>query len=103
MEPKEFAVILQRAATLVGGVEPLRVRLNVSPDLIERWLEGRGKVPPAVFLKTIDILLEALSSGRPDREKRRQTISQSRQLIERAEANVAVSLNIARENAALRL
>ena len=41
---------LQRAAELVGGVDTLAHRLNVSPEKLEYWLSGVLPVPTEVFL-----------------------------------------------------
>ncbi|HXJ52852.1 MAG TPA: YdaS family helix-turn-helix protein [Burkholderiales bacterium] len=49
---------LQRAAELVGGVDTLAHRLNVSPEKLEYWLSGVLPVPTEVFLALVDLILE---------------------------------------------
>lgn len=54
-----YAVCIERAATLVGGYEALAARLKVPAAVLERWAHGDGLGTRWVFLKAIDILLEA--------------------------------------------
>lgn len=49
---------LQRAAELLGGIDALRVYLDVTPIKLGIWMRG-GAVPPGdVFLQVVDLLLE---------------------------------------------
>ena len=49
---------LLRAAGILGGVDPLAERLQVHPALLGLWMRGTIALPPEVFLKVVDILLE---------------------------------------------
>jgi hypothetical protein len=47
---------LQRAAEILGGIDELRACLQVSLLHLEAWMQGRARLPDAVFLKVVDIL-----------------------------------------------
>lgn len=47
---------LQRAATVLGGKEPLRARLRVPMKELEDWLDGAQAVPLRVFLQAVDLV-----------------------------------------------
>ena len=49
---------IQRAAGIAGGPAALASELRVPVDLVEAWAQGVEEVPPAIFLKVVDILLE---------------------------------------------
>jgi len=50
--------VLQRAAELLGSERALARRLRVPmPDLFA-WLRGAEKPPRALFLETVDVLIE---------------------------------------------
>jgi hypothetical protein len=49
---------LLRAAGILGGVDALAERLQVHPALLGMWMRGTMALPPEVFLKVVDILLE---------------------------------------------
>lgn len=48
-----------RACEIVGGVEALSKRLNISAGLVRAWVGGSIVPPPAYFLKVADIINEA--------------------------------------------
>lgn len=54
-----YAVCIQRAAHLLGGYDALGARLEVSPQILERWANGEGVAAEMVFLQVVDILLDA--------------------------------------------
>jgi len=54
---------LHRAAQLEGGVSSLASRLGVSEQSLLLWMDAKASVPPAVFLKLVDLLLAADMSG----------------------------------------
>jgi CheY-like chemotaxis protein len=54
---------LHRAAQLEGGVASLASRLGVSEQSLLLWMDAKASVPPAVFLKVVDLLLAAEMSG----------------------------------------
>lgn len=49
---------LLRAAGIVGGIDPLAERLQVDPAVLLTWIRGTAKVPPDVFLRIVDIVIE---------------------------------------------
>jgi CheY-like chemotaxis protein len=54
---------LHRAAQLEGGVASLASRLGVSEQSLLLWMDAKASVPPAVFLKVVDLLLAYEMSG----------------------------------------
>jgi hypothetical protein len=60
-----YAVCIQRAARLLGGYDALGARLDISPQVLERWAEGYGIISEVVFLQVVDILLEAHLHPKP--------------------------------------
>jgi CheY-like chemotaxis protein len=54
---------LHRAAQLEGGVSRLASRLGVSEQSLLLWMDAKASVPPAVFLKVVDLLLAFEMSG----------------------------------------
>lgn len=58
MEKLAYRRVVARVALLQGGVERLAGRLDVSSSLVTRWVEGLAPIPPDVFLRCVDLLLE---------------------------------------------
>lgn len=62
---------LQRAAELKGGAKPLALHLGVSESRLALWLDAKATLPPQVFDKVLDVLLDAdvaaLKAGAPVR------------------------------------
>ena len=62
---------LQRAAQLVGGLEQLAYRLDVTPSHLALWVADTEPTPN-IFLKAVDLIQEhdrddlASGSNRPD-------------------------------------
>jgi hypothetical protein len=50
------ARVLQKASTILHGVENLSSALSVSRSELESWLKGDTQPPVEVFLKAIDIV-----------------------------------------------
>jgi hypothetical protein len=50
--------LLRKAAELAGGVEMLRHELQVPAEDLERWMAGIEPMPRAVFLGTVDLIIE---------------------------------------------
>ena len=48
---------LHRACLIVGGIDPLVNRLQVSKDILERWMRGEGEPPLPVFYAAVEIVL----------------------------------------------
>ncbi len=49
---------LKRAAQLVGGLEQLAYRLEVTPSHLALWVAATEPTPPNVFLKAVDVIQE---------------------------------------------
>lgn len=49
---------VKRAAVIAGGVAALAADLKVPLGLVEVWAQGAEEVPPAIFIKVVDIILE---------------------------------------------
>ena len=49
---------VQRAAEIAGGIRPLALYLCAVPPLVAGWMQGTSEVPPAVFLKVVDIIID---------------------------------------------
>jgi DNA-binding transcriptional regulator YdaS (Cro superfamily) len=49
---------IQRAAEIAGGAGALAFYLKVPSDRLEAWAKGAEEVPPAIFLKVVDIILD---------------------------------------------
>jgi hypothetical protein len=56
--------VLARAAALLGGVDRLAGRLNLTQRQLGELLTGGTPVPDALFLAAIDIVLEDLPEPR---------------------------------------
>ena len=59
--------VLKRAAEIAGGEEELAKRLNVKPEDMHEWLQGKATAPAGIYLMALDILLRyaaASSRGR---------------------------------------
>jgi len=52
------AKLLQRAIEICGGWAELCERLGVSEHTAKMWIDGRARMPDAVFLKAADVVLE---------------------------------------------
>lgn len=50
---------LRAALKLAGGSDGLAGRLNVSADEIEGWLSEESEMPEPVFLRIVDLVLDA--------------------------------------------
>jgi hypothetical protein len=53
-----YAACVSRAAALTGGFEELGTVLGVKPGRLQKWAEGVGAPPDAMFLKIVDLLLD---------------------------------------------
>ena len=63
---------LRLAADMLGGPRMLRERLQVSPAELAAWLTGAAEPPPQVFLRAMEIILDALdarAAARPPARK----------------------------------
>lgn len=53
-----YARALARAAVVAGSIEALALELHISPAIVRAWVNGTQKVPVAVFLTVVDLLME---------------------------------------------
>ena len=49
---------VQRATDIAEGIEPLAIYLGVAPGLVAAWIKGTCEVPPAAFLKIVEIIVD---------------------------------------------
>ena len=66
IEPVQTAV-LQRAARVVGGYGELQTRLDASREDMITWIRGGAMPPVQIFLKLVEILMDAGELGRAPR------------------------------------
>jgi len=50
---------MRKAAELAGGSDKLARVLQVPVEEIEKWIAGDGQPPRDVFLRVVDLILEA--------------------------------------------
>jgi hypothetical protein len=53
------AHVLARAVEVLGGVDELASRLDISPRVVRVWMEGKLSLPHRVFFELVDIISEA--------------------------------------------
>jgi hypothetical protein len=58
VENEAHRSVVARVAILEEGIERLAVLLGVSSSLVTRWIEGLAPIPPDIFLRCVDLLLE---------------------------------------------
>jgi hypothetical protein len=63
VEPVQTTV-LQRAARVVGGYGELQTRLDASREDMISWIRGGAMPPVQIFLKLVEILMDAGELGR---------------------------------------
>jgi hypothetical protein len=63
VEPVESRV-LRRAARVVGGYGELQERLDASREDMISWIRGAAMPPVTIFVKLVEILLDAAELGR---------------------------------------
>lgn len=54
-----YRTTMQYALTLVEGEMALAARLDVKIGTIRNWLDGITPIPDRIFLRTVDIIVEA--------------------------------------------
>ena len=52
--------LIVKVVNKLGGIEMAATRLEVSPSLLMRFVEGTMNVPDAVLLRVVDYLLDEL-------------------------------------------
>lgn len=53
-----YLYALQRAAEILGGEDALAARLRIPSQHLRLWTRGYAPVPPDIFLRVVDILVE---------------------------------------------
>ncbi|HZS68262.1 MAG TPA: hypothetical protein VFA72_14195 [Burkholderiales bacterium] len=66
IEPVQSRV-LQRAARVVGGYGELQARLDASREDMITWIRGGAMPPVAIFVKLVEIIMDAGELGRAPR------------------------------------
>lgn len=61
------ALAIRRAATMMGGLEQLAQRLNVSERQLEYWMRDIGTPPDTLFFDVIDIIIESAGTRASER------------------------------------
>jgi hypothetical protein len=56
--------VLQRAARVVGGYGELQERLDASREDMISWIRGAAMPPVQIFVKLVEILMDAGGLGR---------------------------------------
>jgi hypothetical protein len=49
---------VERATEIAEGIQPLAVYLGVPPAYVAAWIHGTSDVPPAAFLKMVEIIVD---------------------------------------------
>ena len=49
---------VQRATEIAEGVTPLAIYLGVPPTTVAAWIQGTSELPPAAFLKVVEIIVD---------------------------------------------
>jgi DNA-binding transcriptional regulator YdaS (Cro superfamily) len=49
---------VERAVEIAEGIEALAACLGVPPVAVAAWIQGTSEVPPAPFLKVVEIIVE---------------------------------------------
>ncbi len=68
VEQNVYSRALVRAAELLGSTEALSAYLDVSLRRLERWMDGRERIPQDVFLKVVDLYAERQLEHLQDRQ-----------------------------------
>jgi hypothetical protein len=57
--PETVVYLLKRAIEKIGSRHQLAVRLGMSGEDVQRYLDGEANVPERVFLTCVDVLYES--------------------------------------------
>ena len=68
------ALAIRRAATMLGGLEKLAQRLNISERQLEYWMRDIGTPPDTLFFDIIDIIIESAGARAPERPSYRAAV-----------------------------
>jgi hypothetical protein len=56
--------VLQRAVQLLGGEVQLAIALNVSPEVLTKWLSGEARPTTKAYFTALDIVTRHVEQGR---------------------------------------
>jgi hypothetical protein len=59
------AHVLARAVEVLGGVDELASRLEISSGVVRVWMDGKLSLPHRVFFELVDIISEADARREP--------------------------------------
>ena len=62
-EREVYSSVFVRAAEILGGRERLAEQLGVPLEVLESWASGKAVPPPEMFLRAVDIHVEASLKG----------------------------------------
>jgi hypothetical protein len=71
MTTETEARLLARAAELLGSVEQLAALLRVPVPSVVHWIQRKGELPGDIFLRAIDVFMEAEARSAEAREDER--------------------------------
>ncbi len=63
MLPSVHIRTLQKVIELSGGRAALAARLEIKTRDIGKWLSGKAPIPPEMFLRIVDVLVDELTGG----------------------------------------
>lgn len=58
MSNRVHMLAVQRATEIAEGIAALAAYLGVAPGLVAAWIKGTSEVPPAAFLKVVEIIVD---------------------------------------------
>lgn len=67
---KAASRVFRRAAERLGGVDQLAAHLGVTPEVLQRQIDGTCPVTEAEYLKAVDLVLEDVSIPRTNSSAR---------------------------------
>jgi hypothetical protein len=70
------ALAIERAATLLGGLERLAERLQVPERQLDYWMRDIGTPPDALFFDVIEIIIECAGQQVPEQPAGKQAPEQ---------------------------
>lgn len=68
MASSVYSRALQKAAELMGSYDKLARHLLVPASDLQRWIDGKGTPPTAIFLKVVDYILDETRPPNGDSE-----------------------------------
>ena len=56
--------VLKRAAEIAGGEDQLAQRLNVRPEDVREWVQGKATAPAGIYIMALDILVRHAATNK---------------------------------------